>query len=41
VEYIEIIDTITRLLEMQENVKIHYKVRKGEEYDGRRKFKGL
>ena len=31
-DYIEIADTITRLLEIQEKVKIHYKVKeKGEE----------
>lgn len=30
-DYMEIVDTITKLLEMQEKVKIHYKVRKGDE----------
>ena len=35
-DYKEIADTITRLLEMQEKVKIHYKVKeKGEDYNGR------
>ena len=30
-DYLEMIDTITKLLEAQEKVKIHYKVRKGDE----------
>ena len=30
-DYMEIADTITKLLEIQEKVKIHYKVRKGDE----------
>ena len=36
-DYVEIVDTITRLLEMQEKVKIHYKVKeKGVDYDERK-----
>ena len=40
-DYMEVADTITRLLEMQEQVKIHYRVRKGEEKNERGKFKDL
>lgn len=41
-DYMEIADTITKLLEIQERVKIHYKVRKGdEEYNERRKLKNI
>ena len=36
-DYMEIVDTITRLLEMQEKVKIHYKIKEnGEKIDERK-----
>ena len=36
-DYMDIADTITRLLEKQEKVKIHYKLKeKGEDYDERK-----
>ena len=38
-DYIEVIDTITKLLEMQEKVKIHYKVRKGDEIYNEREIR--
>ena len=40
-DYMEITHTITKLLEMQENVKIHYKVRKGDGEDNERKLRTL
>lgn len=40
-DYMEIVDTITKLLEKQERVKIHYKVKKGDEIYNERELRTL
>lgn len=40
-DYMEMAYTITKLLEKQEKVKIHYKVRKGDGEDNERKLRTL